>query len=77
MCELSETWCANWMYDVEFALWDAVQGNPDWKGQVTISDQAINTAKRLSEEIQGWVTYPDERERPGYISIKDWQEKWN
>ena len=76
MQDLSETWFATWMSGVEFALWDATQGKARWLDLVTIPDELIARARRLSEEIGGWVAWPEEWERPGYIAMGTWLERW-
>lgn len=67
-----EFWCASWLIDLEYSLWDATT---DTKfGRRTITKRQATLLRLLSEECDGWWRYDRDHGEPVFISRSDWQE---
>lgn len=67
-----ERWAASWIIDLEFALWDAIQGNERGYGMCTLTERQVTLLKLLSEEAGGWWVWDDE---PRFLSLEAWSAK--
>ena len=77
MSELSEeAYEAVWMDGLEFALWYAVENGPKKYGRLKIVEEHINTLKRLSDSVGGWVYFDDKSEET-FIRIENWLARYN
>jgi len=79
MSELSEeAYCAGWLFDLEYYLWEAVIGLRRQFGRTTISQAKRQKLKKLSGNCEGWIVYDDELGNI-WVSNEAWQkmfEKW-
>jgi hypothetical protein len=73
MSELSElAYCAGWMEGLEFALWEAVQGQRKQYGQMTFTEAQLQELSSLSERIGGWIVFDDQKEEL-FLPLEDWK----
>ena len=76
MSDLSErAYCAGWMGDLEYALWEVVLGERRDYGRVTFSDEQAAELRRLSEASRGWIVFDDEHDET-WISLSEWHERF-
>jgi len=74
MSEISEqAFCAGWMDELEYRLWEIVQGGPRKYGQVVLSDAQVTHLRDLSNKLRGWVWFSDESEIEEFIGSERWQ----
>jgi hypothetical protein len=72
MSELSEkAYCATWMEDLEYALWDAVLHGSKEYGRLQITSRHILKLKRLSDACGGWIIWDNGRKET-FIPMEDW-----
>jgi len=69
MSDISEdVWCAGWLIDLEYILWDAItRERPDWCGR-----EEIEQLKSLSQRCNGWIGWDKERGRR-FVRMEDWR----
>jgi hypothetical protein len=73
MSELSEeAYCAGWMHDLEYELWEATLSGPKEYGRLMISWAHIARLKLLSAAAGGWIIF-DEVEAESLMAIDEWQ----
>jgi hypothetical protein len=72
MSDISEeTWCAGWLSDLEYLLWDAVAGErPDWCGP-----EIPKQLRFLSDRCGGWMVWDKERGQE-YLPLDDWLSRY-
>jgi hypothetical protein len=76
MSELSERcYCAGWMMDLEYVLWDAVMTGPRNFGHGTITREDISKLIQLSDKINSWICFDDELEEVS-IPFDKWKVKF-
>jgi len=71
--------CAAWMDEVEYRLWEAVRGGPREYGQITLADAQIEELRQLSGRLDGWVWFNDETGFEEFVAMERWQqlyEEW-
>jgi hypothetical protein len=69
MSAISEDyWCAGWMYDLEYRLWEAVTG----KGTGVCSLEEIEQLKYLSEKCGGWIIWDEQAKSERFIPMQEW-----
>src|SRR5690606_1757875 len=74
MSSLSEKcYCAGWMQDLEFVLWDAVLNGERKYGQDLISQNDIEKLKKLSKNANCWIYFDDLNEESP-IDILSWEK---
>ena len=74
MSQLSEAaWSAQWMTNLEYALWRAVETGPYRYGQTDLTIEQIDKLKSLSSLCDGWIIFDDITEET-FVPIKQWQE---
>ena len=70
MTGISESaWCAAWMSDLSYALWD-IKGGTQY-GQDIITDRQATLLKLLSEEAGGWWVF-DKDKGACFITDEQW-----
>jgi hypothetical protein len=62
-----QNWCAGWLLDLEFRLWDASAGMKF--GQRLITEREATLLRLLSEESDGWWVW---RDKPTFIRRAEW-----
>lgn len=76
MSDLSEqAYCAGWMGDLEYALWEVVLGERREYGRVTFSDEQAADLRRLSAACGGWIAFDDDCEET-WLSLSEWHERF-
>ena len=63
-----ERWCAGWMQNLEYVLWDAVTGRR--KG--ICSAEEIGQLKYLSEKCGGWIVWDEQAKGERFVPMQDW-----
>jgi hypothetical protein len=63
-----EYWCAGWMHNLEYMLWDAVMGRREGIG----SPEEIEQLKYLSEKCGGWIIWDEQAKGERFIPMQDW-----
>jgi len=67
MSEISERcYCASWMENLEFTLWDAVNDGEMKYGQDKITNQDIERLKQLSKNCNSWIFFDDANEETAF-----------
>jgi hypothetical protein len=74
MSQLSESaFSAQWMSNLEYALWRAVETGPYQYGQTDLTVEHIDKLKFLSSLCGGWIIFHDMTEET-FVPIEQWQE---
>ncbi len=74
MSHLSEeAYYASWMKDLEFDLWDALEGKLRSYGRLTFNQEIISNLKRLSQASNGWIFF-DEQEEENAVTFLEWEK---
>jgi len=72
MSDLSEDyWCAGWLIDLEFELWEGVAG-----GKTSITKAEIAQLRYLSDRCDGWIVFHNEPPYRRYIRLADWAREY-
>jgi hypothetical protein len=72
MSDLSErSYCAGWMIDLEYVLWDAVVDAPRNYGFPAITNEHIDQLKELSDSCGGWIKFDDDKGE-SFIPMDEW-----
>jgi hypothetical protein len=72
MSELSEeAYCAGWMTDLEYELWDIVQTGPRKYGRLDITTDHIARLRTLADRCGGWIVFDDEKEEV-FVPMDRW-----
>ncbi|MBI2091343.1 MAG: hypothetical protein HYT78_21825 [Deltaproteobacteria bacterium] len=61
-------WCAGWLHDLEYVLWDAVIG----KRKGICSPEEVEQLKYLSEKCGGWVIWDEQVKDERFVPMKEW-----
>lgn len=69
-----ELWCAAWMSDTEYRLWNVTPGTGWGMGEIT--DRQATLLRLLSEECDGWWFY-EAGKGPKFIRREQWIERMN
>lgn len=76
MSEVSERcYCAGWMQNLEYVLWEALVNGERKYGQDTITQQDINSLKELSEMTNSWIVFDDILDEMP-LDLSAWKEKF-
>ena len=63
MSELSEDYyCAGWLVDLEYVLWDVLEGNKNAFAGGELKDEEIQKLRDLSAKCEGWIYWDDDHE---------------
>jgi hypothetical protein len=72
MFDLSEDcWCANWMRDHEFTLWEAILTGRTNIG-VGMPERDLIRLKSLHELAGGWWIWPEGEENHRFVKTEEW-----
>ena len=63
-----ECWCAGWLRNLEYMLWDAVTG----KREGICSPEEIEHLKYLSEKCGGWIIWDEQAKGERFMPMQDW-----
>ena len=63
-----ERWCAGWMQNLEYVLWDAVIG----RREDICSPEEIKQLKYLSEKCGGWIVWDEQAKGERFVPMQDW-----
>lgn len=75
MCRFSESGhYAGWNVDIEFYLWQAVNGGSKEFGARTITEAEIAHLKTLSQQSGGWWCWSNSSAKAVFLPIDEWQE---
>jgi len=67
-----DCWCAGWMHDLEFTLWDAMKtGNVDF-GWGTVAERDLIRMRRLHELAGGWWIFAAGEGSERFVSTEEW-----
>lgn len=73
LCAISEAaFCADWMAEVEFRIWEIVSGGPRNYGQTSLEDEQLARLSALSERLGGWVWLNEKTDVIEYIPRPQW-----
>jgi len=76
MSDLSEeAYCAGWMQNLEYALWQVVLGERHDYGRLEFMTEHVDSLQQLSHECAGWIVYDDKRGEM-WVPRKDWEERF-
>ncbi len=63
-----ECWCAGWLRNLEYMLWDAVMG----KREGICSVEEIEQLKYLSEKCGGWIIWDEQAKDERFVPMQEW-----
>jgi hypothetical protein len=73
MNDISERcYCAAWMTDLEYVLWDAVINGQRKYGHGFITPHEIDELKKLSKACNAWIYFDDEVEETA-VTLDTWE----
>jgi len=71
-----EAYCAGWMQNVEYALWQAVRGERSSFGRLIISGEQVRRLEDLSRECEGWIFFDDHNEE-SWLPTSQWEQRFD
>lgn len=73
MRDMSEDcWCAGWMMNLEFTLWDAMQAGKADLGWGMVKEGDLIRMRCLHELAGGWWTLPKGEEFERFVNTTEW-----
>ena len=63
-----ERWCAGWLYNLEYMLWDVAIG----KRRDVCSLEEAEQLKYLSEKCGGWIIWDGQEKDTTFVPIEEW-----
>lgn len=63
-----EYWCAGWMHNLEYTLWDVVSG----KREDICKPEEIEPLKYLSGKCGGWIVWDEQAKGEKFVPMQDW-----
>jgi len=73
MSDFSEDyWCAGWLMDLEFTLWEALTAGDGQLGMGRIEEHEIARMKRLHEIAGGWWVWAKDEGRERFVTTEEW-----
>jgi hypothetical protein len=66
-----DCWCAHWMHDLEFTLWEAMMTGKNNLG-FGMRDCDLARLKSLHELAGGWWIWPEDEDRQRFVSTEEW-----
>ena len=77
MSELSEeAYCAGWMMELEYDLWNALIEGPREYGFIQLTNEHIAQLRKLSRNARGWIVFdPDTAET--LLRLAEWKKKFS
>ena len=77
MSKISEDgYSAGWMEGLEFALWEALNGEENKYGRHIITSSELEDLKLLSQKFGCWILFNDDQEETA-IGLEEWKKKFN
>jgi hypothetical protein len=74
MSEISEqAFHAGWMGELEYRLWEIVNGGHRKYGQMILTDQEVARLRDLAAATRGWVRFNDETQVEEFVGRDDWK----
>ena len=74
MSDVSEqAFCAGWMDQLEYRLWEIVHGGSREYGQITVSDDQIVRLRSLSRMLRGWVWFNNDFKVEEFVDLARWK----
>ena len=74
MSKLSEeAYFAGWMADLEFDLWEAMNGKIQEYGRLKFTVEHKDRLRTLSQRVDGWIIFCDQGEET-FISTTEFQQ---
>lgn len=71
IAQISEDyWCASWLINIEYHVYKALKDN-------TLEPHKKALIAFVNKEINGWVIWSKEKNRPEYIAQEDWDVLYN
>jgi hypothetical protein len=71
MSEISEEgWCASWLCDNEYKIWDAIALTQLESGYRYVNPRLLRRCKKLSDEIGGWIYWT--KDGPQFAPMTQW-----
>ena len=64
-----EYWCAGWLHDLEYILWDAVIG----RRKDICTPEEIKQLKYLSEKCGGWIILDTQTRSEIFVPMQQWR----
>ncbi len=71
-----EAYSATWMDDLEFKLWQLMNGEITEYGRLEVTSQMIDKLKDLSARANGWIIFDDDKDEI-YVPWKSWEKLVN
>jgi len=73
MRDISEDcWCAGWLTDLEFTLWNAVTTGKMESGWGIVEERDLLRMKHLHELSGGWWIWATGEDRERFVTTQDW-----
>lgn len=70
MSQISEDcFCAGWLGDCEYDIWQALQHGDPWPTNRLVSPRLLRLCQKLSTEINGWIYWTD---GPQFAPMAQW-----
>jgi hypothetical protein len=66
-----EGWCAGWLSNLEFDLWQACHGGPTGYGHHIVTPRQAQLLKLLSEAAGGWWVYEMDQGAV-FLPLEEW-----
>jgi len=78
MQDISEyRWCAGWMHDLEFYLWDCIIDKCKVDDRGLFNSYQVEYLRKLSKEANGWWIWDDKKGKEVFVSIKKWEKLYS
>ncbi len=69
-----DSWCASWLSESEFELWEALHGSAPKSGLYTLSGEEVEELRLLSANAGGWIyTGPEREHQPRLVTFPEWE----
>ncbi len=73
MADYSEDfWCAGWLIDLEFTLWEALTDGSRQLGMGRLEEREIARMKRLHEIAGGWWAWSKNEGCERFVTTEEW-----
>ncbi len=72
-----KAYCAGWVEHLEYALWWAIVNGPMKYGRYEITQNDIETLRKLCRRCEGWIYFDDDKGGESWTSLADWQDRFN
>jgi hypothetical protein len=80
MSDISEeAYCAGWMDQLEYDLWEAIHGGSRKYGRAMLTDEEVSRLRELSLRLGGWVWFNDDVGMEEFVELERWRvmyEQW-